>query len=647
MHNQNEPAEKKQTIIEGIISTTQKGLGFIKDPVTADDIRLEQGFLDRALNRDLVKVRMLPGLVRGQRIGEVIEIVKRAKTRFVGTLRHEAGLWYVDPDDKRAYAPFLLEDTNTTLNADDKVFIEMTSWEKGAQFPSATILEIIGPKRSHEVEIRSIVLSKGIDDRFPESVIQEGEERSREAITDEEIARRTDFRNITTFTIDPVDAKDFDDALSVELRPDGSARIGIHIADVSHYVLPGSALDVEALTRAFSVYLVDRTIPMLPEVLSNDICSLNPNVDRLTFSTWVDVSADEVFGTPSFGKSVIHSDRRFTYEEAQEILNAGDGEYIKELQLLARLAKTMREVREQAGAIDFEQHEVRFELADDGVPLSVYRKERLETHKLIEEFMLLANKSVAEYIRDTYGKNKKHAFIYRVHDHPDREKLQDLATFLKALGYDLPLTPQGDVTGKILNTLFKSIEGVPEEGLIKTSALRSMSKAQYTALNIGHFGLALSAYTHFTSPIRRYADLTVHRLLQEALTTGKLPNEDWATYARIGEQISAREIDVIGAERDSIKYKQVEFMSAHIGETFDAVISGVSEFGIFVEERETKAEGLVRLNTLGDDFYTLEAKKYRIVGQRTKKVFALGDTVRIKVLDANVDKKMIDYAIVS
>ncbi|HXK40386.1 MAG TPA: ribonuclease R, partial [Candidatus Paceibacterota bacterium] len=622
--------EKRHPRIEGIISATPKGLGFVKDLASEDDIRIEVGLLGSALHRDLVEVEMLPGTVRGQRIGRVTKVVKRARTRFVGAMRNEGNVWYIDPDDKRIYTAFLVKDPRDARE-NDKVLFMMRSWEPKAPYPEAEVLEVIGQKGVHDVEMRSIILAKGIDDRFPDEVHREAELQANRSISDADVRERTDFRGTTTFTVDPTDAKDFDDALSVAIHGDGGATIGIHIADVSHYVLPGSPLDTEARSRAFSTYLVDRTVPMLPEVLSNGICSLNPDVDRLTFSVWFDVSHDGSFSAPRFGRTIIHSDKRFTYEEAQETLDAGRGLYFGELSLLNRLAKRMREGRERAGSIDFEQHEVRFELADDGVPLSVYRKARLDTHKLIEEFMLLANKSVAEYFRDL-SKGAKHSSIYRVHDHPDREKLKDLADFVKALGHRLELAKNGDVTGTALNRLFKEVENKPEEGIVKTAGLRSMAKAAYATLNIGHFGLALPAYTHFTSPIRRYADLMVHRFLADALKRGTTTADGFAEHTKTAAGISEREIDVIGAERDSIKYKQVEYMSTRIGQEFEGLISGVSEFGFFVEETTTKAEGLIRLNTLSDDYYSLEPKKYRIVGQRHKKQYALGEKVRVKLM---------------
>lgn len=641
-------AQPRQAI-ESVISTTGKGLGFVSHPDFTDDIRIEAGFLNTALNRDLVRITLHSGQSGAQRTGEVTAIIKRARTKFVGTIEHEGGAVFVIPDDKRMYTDILIPNPSTALEDGDKVYVEISSWKDPAREPLGTIIEVIGKKGDHEAEIRSIILANGIDDSFPAPVVEEAERiwKAHETHTETDLAHREDIREVPTCTVDPVDAKDFDDALSVKKLPDGTVEVGVHIADVSHYVLPKSALDNEALSRAFSAYLVDRTIPMLPEVLSNDLCSLKPETDRLAFSCFITLNNASDVVSHRFAKTIIRSQKRFTYEEAQQTLDAGAGLFFEELSFLNTHAQVLRERRMRAGSIDFEQHEVRFELADDGVPLSAYTKERLDTHKLIEEFMLLANKTVAETIYHRFGgKGKRHVFIYRTHDHPDREKLKTLSEFVKITGHTLELARNGDVTGQALNRLFASVEGTPEEDLIKTAGLRSMAKAAYTLQNIGHFGLAIPAYTHFTSPIRRYADLLVHRLLFESMEKGTLPNNDWANYNHIANSISAREIDVIGAERDSVKYKQVEYMSSRIGEIFDGVISGVSEWGFFVSELTTKAEGLVSIRGLKDDFYMLEPKKYRIVGKKTKKVFTLGDKIRVKLESVDVDKKTIDFSFV-
>ncbi len=634
------------TTIEGTISTTAKGIGFIEHPPHEEDVRIEGHFLNTALHGDLVRVRLHPAKPDMQASGEVVDVIKRAKTRFVGVTEKQNDLFFVVPDDRRMYTDILISEPPADLKENDKVLVEMHEWTDPAKDPTSTLKEIIGPKGSHEAEIRSIILANNIDDSFPAHVSNEAKAiQASSQITDDMLTDRTDFRKTLTFTIDPVDAKDFDDALSFKKITDDTFEIGVHIADVSHYVLPESALDTEARKRAFSVYLVDRTIPMLPEELSNDVCSLKPDVPRLTFSIWWTLNREGDVLAEKIGKTIIHSQKRFTYEEAQESIDTPNGHLHEELVILNTIAETLRDKRMKAGAIDFEQHEVRFELADDGVPLSAYTKERLATHKLIEEFMLLANKRVAEFIAEKY-KKEKHPFVYRVHDLPNREKLDMLTTFVHALGHTLSLPKNAVATGRQIASLFEEVAGTPEENLIKTAALRSMAKAAYDTRNIGHFGLALPAYAHFTSPIRRYADLLVHRYLHEFITKGALPLDEWALVDRIAGEISERELTVIAAERESVKYKQVEYMTTHIGETFDAIISGVSEWGIFVEERGTRAEGLVRLATLGDDYYELEQKKYRIVGKRKKKVFALGDRVKVRLTAANLDKKILDYAIV-
>ncbi len=639
-------------MLEGRISTTPKGLGFVKDIEKGEDVRVEAGFLNTALHGDIVRVALHAKVPDMQQTGEVVEVMARARTKFVGTVAEEANGRFIVPDEKKMYVNILLPDADPQATPDMKVYVEMYPWTDPAKNPTGKVIEVIGHKGTNEAEIRSIILENNIDDSFPAPVVKEAEAIHEKygdpSFAEASAGTRVDFRDVLTFTIDPVDAKDFDDALSFKDLGDGTYQIGVHIADVSHYVTPGSELDTEAKKRAYSVYLVDRTIPMLPEVLSNDLCSLKPDVDRLTFSAWWTMNDNGDVLKEEFGKTIIHSAKRLTYEDAQKAIEDASLPLHKELNIFNNMAKKMRDRRSVAGSIDFEQNEVKFELDEDGVPLSVYTKERLDTHKLIEEFMLLANISVAEHIRNTYGgKGQRHTFIYRIHDHPNREKLADLAVYVKATGHELNLSNKGDVTGAELNRLFKEIAGSPEENLIKTTALRSMAKAAYATLNIGHFGLAAPAYTHFTSPIRRYADLMVHRLLQEAITTGKLPNDQFAAYSTVAEAISAREVDTVGAERDSIKYKQAEYMSARIGQEFEAVVSGVSEWGLFIEERTSRAEGLIRIRNLGSDYFELEPKKYRLVGKATKKTYSLGDIVKVKVVGVDLDRKMIDYALVA
>jgi ribonuclease R len=630
---------------EGIVRTTPKGIGFIPHPTKEkEDIRIEEGNLNTALHGDKVLFELLNARARDQQTGRVLKVIHRAKTKFVGTVAEGDGGLVVIPDDRKSYIKILLKDSSTT-QIGDKIFVELLPWSDSKKLPEGRLIENIGRKGLHEVEIRSIILEKGIDDTFPKEVEADAQRIFERAQTDTDVSGRKDFRTTPTCTIDPVDAKDFDDALSVRFADDDTIEVGIHIADVSHFVTPGSALDREAQKRGFSSYLVDRTIPMLPEVLSNDLCSLKPDVDRLTYSAWFTLSKEGVVLSRNFGRGIIHSQKRFTYEEAQQTLSAGSGMLYKELSALNTIAKQWRQERMKRGAIDFEQHEVRFELADDGVPLSAYLKERLDTHKLIEEFMLLANREVAEFIYTKYEK-KRHPFIYRVHDQPNPERIRDLADFAKALGHTLEISNKGTVTGKALNKLFTDVADTPEEDLINTAGLRSMAKAIYSTKNIGHFGLSLPAYTQFTSPIRRYADVLVHRLLNEELTKGTLPLNDYPFYAKLAEQISERELSIIDAERESVKLKQAEYMAARIGKEFEGVISGVSDFGLFVEERDTHADGLIRMTNLPNDYYRHEPKKYRVIGEKTKKIYSLGDVVKFRVLSVDVDRKQIDCALV-
>jgi len=449
-------------------------------------------------------------------------------------------------------------------------------------------------------------------------------------------------------TIDPFDAKDFDDAISIEKIDKENFEIGIHIADVSHFVTPGTVLDKEAEKRGLSVYLVDRTIPMLPEVLSNDLCSLNPDEDKYTFSAVFKINKKGEVLDKWFGRTVIHSDKRFTYEEAQKVINGEqEGPLKEELITLNEIAKNLEQKKFQNGAINFETDEVKFVLDEDGKPIDVYRKERLDTHKLVEEYMLLANRSVAEFIFMSQNKNiakKGSQSVYRIHSVPDKERIEELAIFLKALGFNLK-NKDGEVTSRDINKLLKEVEGTPNEELIKTATIRSMAKAVYSTKNIGHFGLAFTYYTHFTSPIRRYPDLLVHRFLERELNGGKIEQNEYEKFERICLASSDTEKKAADAERASIKYKQVEYMQNHIGEEFVGTITGVTDWGIYIEEKETKCEGMIKLKELGDDFYTLNEKTYTIKGEKTGKTFRLGDTIKFKVISADMDRRVLDYAL--
>ncbi|HJL55800.1 MAG: ribonuclease R [Candidatus Pacebacteria bacterium] len=640
----NKQGKAKTSHITGNITVTRRGVGYVPNEAFEEDIEIPNDYINTALNKDEVEIMLHPK-VEGKRLqGEVIKIIERAKTQFVGTVEKQDGLSFLDPDDQRMYMDILLSPEE---KAEDgmKVLVELTHWDNPKKNPEGKILQVLGRKGEHNVEMQSIVLSHGFETGFPEEV-----EKSAKVIGDkkedtfkEEAQKRKDFRGITTMTIDPPDAKDFDDALSIKTLGNGNLEIGIHIADVSHYIKPGDAIDKEAQKRATSIYLVDRTIPMLPEVLSNDVCSLRPEEDRLAYSAVLEMSKEGEVKSHWFGKTIIRSDKRFSYEDAQKTIDAKSGEYYEELKTLDEVAKIIRKERFKKGSVAFEHDEVRFTLDENGKPTGVERKIMYDTNHLIEEYMLLANKEVAQYINKL---NKKGLlFVYRIHDVPDPEKIQDLKIFVNAIGYDFN-PKEGGVTTHDINNLFKQIEGKPVEDLIKISAIRSMSKAVYSTKNIGHFGLAFKYYTHFTSPIRRYPDLMVHRIMKSQLTGDEIPKEELSKYEKLTLTSTEQEIEATQAERDSIRYKQIEYMKEHIGEVFDGKITGVAEFGIFVEDVNTKSEGLVHVSKIGDDFYTLDKKTYSIKGERGGKSFTLGDKVKIKLLDADLDKKTLDFVIV-
>ncbi len=631
----------------GTVTVSGRGVGYFTVEGFDDDIEIQTPLLKTALNNDEVEIKILPAQEGVRRQGEVVTLIKRAKTRFVGTLNQTKDFFFLKPDDRRMYRDIFVHVSNSKGAKDgEKVLVEITGWKDPMKSPEGTVLRILGRKGVHEVEMEAIILERGFEDTFPKEVEEDAERIAKEKQADwqNEIARRKDFRGTLTFTIDPADAKDFDDALSFKKLPDGKYEIGVHIADVSHYVEPGTILDREAIKRGTSVYLVDRTIPMLPEILSNGLCSLNPDVERFTFSAVFIMDDQGTVFEKWFGRTVIHSDKRFSYEEAQAVLDAKQGLYFDELNIMNNIAKKLQVEKFKNGAIEFETEEVKFELDSEGRPIRVYKKIRQDTNKMIEEYMLLANREVAEYMFTNIEKTKsKGAFVYRIHDEPNKEKIMNLNIFVKALGYDLD-AEDGEVTASDLNNLMKQVDGKPEEALIKTAAIRSMAKAVYSTRNIGHFGLGFEYYTHFTSPIRRYPDIMVHRFVSRFLEQGPIEQNEMVKYENMAADASQKEISAAEAERASIKYKQVEFMLGKIGQEFDATVSGVSEWGIYVEEVETKAEGMVRLKNMTDDLYILDEKNYAIVGSTNKKKFTLGDSVRVKLIDANLDKKILDFA---
>ncbi len=644
--------EGKKEKLKGIIKITAKPLGFVVVEGMKDDIIVFEENLNCALDKDEVEVEII-GRDRDRKKGRVIRIIKRNKTNFVGTIEKSPFGFVFTPDDFKFYkkveiSPML--DIGPEVGT--KVLVEI-NWTNPNLNPKGKILKVIGKKGEHETEMQSILLDKGIIYDFPPEVEAEAEKVSKVTF---DTGGRRDFRGVITFTIDPADAKDFDDALSYEDLGEGKIRVGVHIADVSYFVCPNSVLDKEARERSFSTYLVDRTIPMLPEILSNDLCSLKPNVDRLAFSAVFDIKKETgKILDRWFGKTIINSNKRFSYEEAQEILDAVSktpfemprsqkGVLDTALQELNRIAKIYRQENKKNGAIEFETDEVKFELDEKGKPIRVYKKSRLDTMKMIEDWMLLANREVAKFISDKVQK-RGGVGIFRIHDLPNAEKLEELAIFVKALGHSLPIRG-GYVSAKDLNILLSEIEGHSSESLIKTAAIRSMAKAEYSTKNIGHFGLAFEYYTHFTSPIRRYPDLMVHRILYSYLNNKPISKNEFAKFEKIAEEASKKEIEIAEAERASIKYKQVEFMQNKINQEFDMVISGVTEWGMYVEDPETKAEGLIRIKDLGNDYYKLDQKNYAIIGSASKKKFSLGDSIRVRLISADLDRKTLDFKLV-
>jgi ribonuclease R len=525
-----------------------------------------------------------------------------------------------------------------------KIFVVITDWKDAKKAPIGKVEKVLGMPMEHNAEMEAIALEKGFSALFPTSVKEEAIQIANEGIKEKDLKDRRDMRSVTTFTIDPIDAKDFDDAISFRKLLNGNYEVGIHIADVSHYVKLNTPLDNEAQSRGTSVYLVDRTIPMLPEELSNGLCSLNEAVDRLTFSAIFELDMNGKIYNEWFGETVIHSDKRFTYENAQKILDDKKGTFYYELSTLNSIAKKLLKKRFDEGAILLEQDEVKFKLDESGIPISVYTKARGDTNKLVEEFMLLANRRVAEYMSSKKGE-KQGIFLYRIHDLPNKEKMGDLAMFLKRLGYHLKLK-DGIIPSEEINALIGKLEHNPLRDTVHTAIIRTMAKAIYSTKNIGHYGLGFKFYTHFTSPIRRYPDVIVHRLLKDFLGKKIIPKEKWYEYEHMSEEASSQEKEAAEAERASIKYKQVEYMSGRIGQTFGGIITGVTEWGLYVEESETKCEGMIRMRDLKNDYYIFDKRFMSIKGQKTHKKYTLGDKVKFKVMKADMNRKTIDYELV-
>ncbi len=658
-------------IIHGRVSLTSKGDGYVRlnedhEKIDGSFTKDESVFIDHehlncAFHGDTVEVEVL-GKRKNEKTGEdifygkVTEILERAKYAHAGKLEEENGIFFLIPDDKKTYTDFLIKKEDSFgAKAGDKVIAEIIKWNDHKKSPFAKILEILGKPGDNDAEMLAYALERGFFNKHKEEVEKEALEIHKRGITEEDkiinengIDGRRDFRKILTFTIDPFDAKDFDDAISFRKLENYNYEIGIHIADVTHFLKENTKMDEEAIYRETSVYLVDRTIPMLPEVLSNDLCSLIEGGDRLVMSAVFEMNENAEIKNEWYGRGIIHSDKRFTYEEVQEILENG-GLYEKELQKLNKIAKSLEEEKEKNGALIIETEEVKFKLDEKGVPIDVFVKERKDAHKMIEELMLLANRKISKFIYDEEKKNNQpNISIYRVHDKPDPDKMHELDLFIRSIGEKVRFI-DGLIPSIELNKLLKKLKKEKREeeiDLLSIHISRSMQKAIYSTENVGHYGLAFPFYSHFTSPIRRYPDIILHRILMRVLKKDWIKKEEKGYFDRMCALASHREKEAADAERGSVKYKQVEYMSYRIGQTFDGVVSGVSQWGIYVEEAKSRSEGMIRLKDLGEDFYIYNEKDSSIRGENGGEQFRIGDRVKIKVKATNLELRQIDYKLI-
>ena len=625
----------------GKVEIVKSGNGFlISDSEDGkEDIFISNRDLGKALQGDKVKVKAFPQKrPGGRRKGKVMDVIERADTQYVGVLDVQGDHAFLRSNKNQPVDFYIADIDPATVKSGMVAVVKLVKWGS-SKSPYAKIVELLGKRGEHETDMHAILLEYGFTEKFSEEVLNEADAIS-ETITPEDVEKRRDMRGITTFTIDPLDAKDFDDAISVQRLENGNLEIGVHIADVTHYLKPGTKLDKEAFRRSTTVYLVDRVAPMLPEKLSNGLCSLRPNEDKCCFSAIFELDNNYKIEKEWFGKTLIHSDRRFTYEEAQEVLETKEGDFSDELFLLNKVAKLLKKERFKKGSIAFETVELRFKLDENNKPVELIPKIRQDAHMLVEDFMLLANKRVAAYM----SKPDNHPpFIYRVHDNPNEDKLGELRMVAKRFGYDVQISNPTQIVNS-LNKLMEEIDGKPEQTILQSMAIRCMSKAVYTSENIGHYGLGFQDYTHFTSPIRRYSDVFCHRLLEEKLEKRKIYNIEKLEEKCI--HISAQERKAMEAERSSVKYKQVEFMAQFVGDVFEGMVSGLTEWGFFVEIVENKCEGAIRLSNLEDDMYYYEEEKLRIIGRDNRRSFKFGDRLKIRIKAADLFNKTIDLELV-
>jgi ribonuclease R len=623
-----------QDTLQGVYSLGKNGIGFVKNKERNLVIEIPKHESNTALHRDIVDIQITD---TKKNEGKVLSVVKRANAGFTGIYKKQGEHMVVDTDNFKVQSIVIPKGNDMGAKKGNKVFAVIDQYGNPLV---GHIQKDLGKPGSNDANMNGIALEQGFDFSFPKDVEEEADELEKIGITDKDRAERRDMRDTLTFTIDPADAKDFDDALSFETKDDGNYEIGIHIADVSHYVRPGSALDREAQKRTTSVYLVDRTIPMLPEVLSNGLCSLRQDEEKLAYSAVFTINPQSAEVLDSwYGRTIINSNKRFTYEEAQDILDAGEGLYHHELSELNRLAKVYEEQRRNNGALNFETHEVKFVLDEQGKPIDVKVKDRIDTNKLIEEFMLLANSGVATFAQE----NDSPFFVYRVHDKPDTERAQKLRDFLRLIGINDVQLVDGYIQPKVLQRIITESEGSPLYDTLQTVIVRSMQKAIYTTKNIGHFGLAFGSYSHFTSPIRRYPDVLAHRLIEHVIQ-GTAPDFDQSWHEKMCDHCSQQEQAAVTAERNSVKLKQVEYMAdRNIHDTFDGIVTGASKFGVFVAEEHSRSEGMIRLSDLGNDFWEYHEQTGTVKGKKSGKTFKIGDTLKIMIKKVDLEKKLIDY----